>query len=675
MNNLKHLLLDKLNGTSLLKHLINNYKYYRKYGILNTIIYFLKGTFRRYCPSLKLSKGEQIKRLLSKCNININKEGFIYNIDSYKVLNNKKRILDNFTIDYSIILDNSLEDLINKEKLIDNIDYRNNVLNVLEGINIILDKEINKLSDSKRLDKDKYIGYLNNIKNGKCKSFEEALQRILFFNQLLWQTNHMLNGLGRLDLLLDKYYEKDKDNYTEDEVINIIKDFLLKLHDNYWYKSNSLLGDTGQIIILGGMLEDNTYFTNDLTYYFIRCIKDLQIPDPKILLRVNKDVPNRLMELSLSCIKTGVGCPLLANDEVIINNLIKFCYDKKDAYNYVTSACWEPLILGDSLDQNNVDSIVYIKPFNKLLDEYDLDKIDNIEQLLSVYKTYLEDYLKDFLIKNSFKWEEDPLISLFITSCNKRGIDISNGGAKYNNYGFTSVSLPNLVNSILNIETLVFKEHKYTLKELNNARLNNFKDESILKDIKNVKERFGQDSDHIIDITNNIINIVGDYLNDKRNIFNGKYKFGLSAPSYISASYNVLASLCGRHNYEPFDVHISINKYSNGYTELFSFASSLNYSNNSFNGNVIDFIVSKTFIEKNFDKFNLFLKLSIDKGFFETQMNVINSDILLRAKKNPQEFPNLIVRVWGFSAYFNDLPDEYKDVIIKRTLEYEGKLS
>ncbi len=675
MNNLKHLLLDKLNGTSLLKHLINNYKYYRKYGILNTIIYFLKGTFRRYCPSLKLSKGEQIKRLLSKCNININKEGFIYSIDSYKVLNNKKRILDNFTIDYSIILDNSLEDLINKVKLIDNIDYRNNLLNVLEGINIILDKEINKLSDSKRLDKDKYLGYLNNIKNGKCKSFEEALQRILFFNQLLWQTNHMLNGLGRLDLLLDKYYEKDKDNYTEDEIINIIKDFLLKLHDNYWYKSNSLLGDTGQIIILGGTLEDNTYFTNDLTYYFIRCIKDLQIPDPKILLRVNKDVPNDLMELSLSCIKTGVGCPLLANDEVIINNLIKFGYEKKDAYNYVTSACWEPLILGDSLDQNNVDSIVYIKPFNKLLDEYDLDKIDNIKKLLSVYKTYLEEYLKDFLIKNSFKWEEDPLISLFITSCNKRGIDISNGGAKYNNYGFTSVSLPNLVNSILNIETLVFKEHKYTLKELNNARLNNFKDESILKDIKNVKERFGQDSDHIIDITNNIINIVGDYLNDKRNIFNGKYKFGLSAPSYISASYNVLASLCGRHNYEPFDVHISINKYSNGYTELFSFASSLNYSNNSFNGNVIDFIVSKTFIEKNFDKFNLFLKLSIDKGFFETQMNVINSDILLRAKKNPQEFPNLIVRVWGFSAYFNDLPDEYKDVIIKRTLEYEGKLS
>ena len=675
MNNLKHLLLDKLNGTSLLKHLINNYKYYRKYGVLNTIIYFLKGTFRRYCPSLKLSKGEQIKRLLSKCNININKEGFIYNIDSYKVLNNKKRILDNFTIDYSIILDNSLEDLINKVKLIDNIDYRNNVLNVLDGINIILDKEINKLSDSKRLDKDKYLEYLSNIKNGKCKSFEEALQRILFFNQLLWQTNHMLNGLGRLDLLLDKYYEKDKNNYTEDEVINIIKDFLLKLHDNYWYKSNSLLGDTGQIIILGGTLEDNTYFSNDLTYYFIRCIKDLQIPDPKILLRVNKDVPKDLMELSLSCIKTGVGCPLLANDEVIINNLIKFGYDKKDAYNYVTSACWEPLILGDSLDQNNVDSIVYIKPFNKLLDEYDLDKIDNIEKLLSVYKTYLEEYLKDFLIKNSFKWEEDPLISLFITSCNKRGIDISNGGAKYNNYGFTSVSLPNLVNSILNIETLVFKEHKYTLKELNNARLNNFKDESILKDIKNVKERFGQDSDHIIDITNNIINTVGDYLNDKRNIFNGKYKFGLSAPSYISASYNVLASLCGRRNYEPFDVHISINKYSNGYTELFSFASSLNYSNNSFNGNVIDFIVSKTFIEKNFDKFNLFLKLSIDKGFFETQMNVINSDILLRAKKNPQEFPNLIVRVWGFSAYFNDLPDEYKDVIIKRTLEYEGKLS
>ena len=56
------------------------------------------------------------------------------------------------------------------------------------------------------------------------------------------------------------------------------------------------------------------------------------------------------------------------------------------------------------------------------------------------------------------------------------------------------------------------------------------------------------------------------------------------------------------------------------------------------------------------------------------QMNVVSSDTLIKAKANPNEFPNLIVRVWGFSAYFNDLPEEYKDVLIERALKAEGKI-
>ena len=55
------------------------------------------------------------------------------------------------------------------------------------------------------------------------------------------------------------------------------------------------------------------------------------------------------------------------------------------------------------------------------------------------------------------------------------------------------------------------------------------------------------------------------------------------------------------------------------------------------------------------------------------QMNVVSSDILIEAKNNPKAFPNLIVRVWGFSAYFNDLPNDYKDLLIERALTNEGK--
>ena len=84
-------------------------------------------------------------------------------------------------------------------------------------------------------------------------------------------------------------------------------------------------------------------------------------------------------------------------------------------------------------------------------------------------------------------------------------------------------------------------------------------------------------------------------------------------------------------------------------------------------------MVSPSFIEKNEDKFIDFIVSSIRIGFFEMQMNVVSSETLIKAKAHPSEFPNLIVRVWGFSAYFNDLPESYKDVLIERALKSEGK--
>ena len=109
------------------------------------------------------------------------------------------------------------------------------------------------------------------------------------------------------------------------------------------------------------------------------------------------------------------------------------------------------------------------------------------------------------------------------------------------------------------------------------------------------------------------------------------------------------------------------------YTEIINFATELNYFDNRFNGNVIDFMVNPDFIRDNIDKFAILIRTAIKKKFFQMQMNVVSSDVLIAAKDKPEKFPNLIVRVWGFSAFFNDLPEEYKDMLIKRALRSEGK--
>lgn len=65
------------------------------------------------------------------------------------------------------------------------------------------------------------------------------------------------------------------------------------------------------------------------------------------------------------------------------------------------------------------------------------------------------------------------------------------------------------------------------------------------------------------------------------------------------------------------------------------------------------------------------MKAAIRVGFFQMQLNVLDSKTLIDAKINPDKYMGLIVRVWGFSAYFNDLPESYKDLLIERAIAAE----
>ena len=144
----------------------------------------------------------------------------------------------------------------------------------------------------------------------------------------------------------------------------------------------------------------------------------------------------------------------------------------------------------------------------------------------------------------------------------------------------------------------------------------------------------------------------------------------MSSPSYISDAEKIPATLDGRRQGEPFSVHISSAK-AVPTTELLSFAMKLDYNDNRLNGNVVDFFTTPSFIKQNMHKFASLLRSSFSGGIFQMQMNVVDSKTLIAAKADPTLFPELVVRVWGFSAYFNDLPEEYKDVLIARAIESE----
>ena len=657
--------------------------------------YLAKNMHRFYITGTKFNKGTQIKNLFRKVDIHIPKSGFIFFLDEFKNLSEEGHIIDNISIDYSRVLKTSVyeyNELYFHPKSGRGFardlssDFIKNQLDTLDGIELLIYRIIKKLRNSNHNERAKFARYFENMIDKPAEHFEEALQRILFYNQLLWQTGHGLNGLGRLDKILEDYYFDDLNTgfITQEDIYELIKSFLKTLHTYYWYKSAALMGDTGQVIVLGGKYDDEYgeyYFYNDLTYMFIQAIKELQLPDPKVLLRVSDETPRDLIELSLETINTGIGSPLFSNDEIVIDKMIEFGYDKEDANNYVVSACWEPSAVGKGFEQNNINFISFLKPLNEIFDgetEQFLDNILSFDELFNSYKYYLKKDADELIaILDDIEWNNDPMLSLFIDDCNDRNMDISQGGAKYNHYGITTVGLANTVNSLYALKKLVFEERKYSLNELNKIRKNNFKKDkhqSVLNDLKNVKPRFGMDDDEILDISQEIVQFLEDCFKDYTNKFGGKIKFGLSAPSYISAGEEISASFDGRKAGEPLSTHISLDT-NKDFTEVLRFASKLDYGGAKFNGNVVDLMLSPNFIKNHSDKFTDFIYSSIKLGFFQMQMNVVDSKTLIEAKENPESHPNLIVRVWGFSAYFNDLPEEYQDLLISRALKNEGKIA
>lgn len=596
---------------------------------------------------------------------------FFYSIDIYKGLLPFQQILNNFTIDYRIVVQGSFAEIHQElEKRQD--DFSRDELRILETMRSYLSR-----CDQNAEIMHKYgeqIRAIATLFERPAQSFFEALQRILFVNQFIWQTGHTLVGLGHLDWILIELYRDDikRGVLTRANAAELLKEFFRVLHEVYFFKSSSLMGDTGQIIILGGLASNGEYRCNELTSLFIEVSEDLKLPDPKVLLRCSTLMSESLLKAAVKCISTGIGAPLLSNDDAVIPALLSAGYSEEDAYQYGTSACWEPLIPGISCEQNNFAIINFAIPLMRMMKTAAFENAADETAVLQLYYRELDAYL-DKILKplTELNFDQDPLLSLFSPSALEKRVDFTQGGAKYNGLGLTSVGLGTAVNSLRNLSRLVFVEKRFSIPELNIILDNDFVgQDALLHELKNNMPCYGCDDESVVELSKKIIQRTSDVLACYHTTLGGNFKFGLSSPSYISGAKKIPATPDGRRSGEPFSVHIS-SSIALPPTELLNFAMRMDYCGNRYNGNVIDFFVSPGALQKNLDQYVAMLQAGIQGGIFQLQMNVVDSKTLIAAKADPKLFPQLVVRVWGFSAYFNDLPEEYKDLLIARAIESE----
>jgi len=626
--------------------------------------------FFRMCKSIHLQRSTS--------------ERFQYSLDSYTALipDPGTAVIGNITINYGSFLEGGFIALENAVHAAMNIhgktDFLQGSLKTIGGLRFLAAR-IQKFSeaDPDLIRASRVKRAFSGMENSAAASLEDALQRILFLNQLLWQCQHGLNGLGRLDQILLHYYKMDLEikGTTRNSALAAIKDFLALLHENYELKSSVLLGDTGQIVILGGLMADGRDACNELTELFLEAVGELHLPDPKVLFRVSSKTPRHFWSEAVHCLEKRTGSPLFSNDDVVIPSLVAYGYPLEDARNYGTAACWEPLIPGRSLDQGNLASLVFPACLPKALEStVSLNSEEDFEYFLRLCEKELRNQVRLLLESNNhLRWCPAPFLSLFLDDCIGASKDVSEGGALFNNYGFTTVGLGNLVDSVANLHRLIIEEHSISFADLKIALHENFNDFRLLWDcLKEQSSRYGCDDPGVISFARRFLQIVEEEVHGRRNCLGGLFKFGLSSPNYVNSSSKFPATPDGRRNGEPFYVHISSGVAGQSPTDLVRFAGKLDYSGSKFNGNVVDFVLDPRLIESAEDKFCDFLEGAVRCGFFQMQMTIIDSATIYAAMKDPDKFPDLIVRVWGFSAYFKDLPQEYRQVVLERTLRSEA---
>ncbi len=672
MSNIKAMIKNDLWRWNYIVPFVNKHRYDEK-GKID----LLRHIIRAYAQIRPISAhegkrtvGKDTRKLLETVQIQISADSqFVYFIDCSKTLAIPGNVLSNFTIPYDKIVHGTFDKLATQAVGEDR--YGQEAAQVIFGIRQLVDRILEALNEAPLSDvtRERRIRDFSVMLSQPASHFDEALQRILFFNQILWQTRHRLNGLGRLDRILGDLYANDiAANLLDREgAIEMVLDFLTQLSRYAEYKSDALQGDIGQIIILGGLDADGKYFCNELTEIFLTAQAKLKKPDPKTLLRVSTNMPVELLRIAVKCLTAATGSPLFSNDDVVVNALLDFGMPKEDAYNYCVSACWEPFIVGKSLDQNNIAMFDFFAALDDLLSEREYKDFGS---LLEDYLRKNSDYFGHFLESlNDFKWAADPLVSMFTDECSEKRLDISQGSARYNNYGITTVALSNTVDSLLNIKRLVFDTNQYSWKELMRVRAKNYDGEdTLLADLRAFR-CYGRDSVQASELANLIMDALAEKAMAYHNPLGGTVKFGVSSPGYNLQGKKKAADVSGRKNGEPYNTHISC--VNAPYTEVVCFAARLNYKNQRFNGNVVDFFVSGDFLQKNEDKFVLFLQGAIREGFFQMQMNIMDSATLINAKAHPEDYTGLIVRVWGFSAYFNELPESYQNLLIERALAAE----
>lgn len=540
-----------------------------------------------------------------------------------------------------------------------------------------------------------------NLSMRPAESFHEAVQAIWFlFVILQMESNASSFSPGRLDRHLISYYEKDIADGTlnKQEALEIIENMWLKFNEIVYMRNSGgakyFAGfPIGFNIAVGGQDEEGADYSNELSFLFLKAQQHIGLPQPNLSVRLHEGTNEELLKEAVRTVALGSGMPQFFNDKAVIPSIMELGIEEKDARDYAIVGCVELTTQGNNLGWS--DSAMFnlnkalevtltggicLLTGEKIAPDYgNLTEYETFEQLESAFQKQI-DYFIDKMILACEQVERahidllpSPFLSATIDNCMENGVDVTAGGAKYNLSGIQMIQVANLADSLAAIKQLVYEEKRFSKEEVLDALKKNFEGYEVMRQVMlNKVPKYGNDIDNVDYMGTKWAEYFKDKLRTYTNFRGGPYHTGMyTVSAHVPMGENVGATPDGRFAKDPLaDGGMSpvYGRDVKGPTAVLKSVSKLN-KNLTTNGGLLNMKFLPEFFsnEVGIQKFANFLRSFVDLEIPHIQFNVVRKEDLIAAKKNPEQYRGLTVRVAGYTAYFTELADELQNEIIART--------
>lgn len=511
-----------------------------------------------------------------------------------------------------------------------------------------------------------------------CNLYEAMQTTIVYYTLQQMVEGSILRTLGRLDQLYNPFLKQEKDSVY---VRSLAADFIREI-DGFQANSNIPF-------VIGGTDRTGNTMYNDMSRILLKAYAEVPNGDTKLHFLYHKNTPQDMLETAFACVREGKNSICFLSDQKVEEALLRLGEDPEDAAAYTVVGCYEcggkeEITCSCNARVNIVKAVEYamnggrdfltgkqigleIQREPETFEEF-CEEVNR--QLVYLCRCAME--VTDYYEREYPRLHGVPILSGTYSSAVAKGGDIyCDYAAKYNNSSVNALGLATAADSMLAVKRLVFEEKKISLQEFAELLRNDWEGQEILRmTIKNKYPKYGNGNREADSLAAGLVETLSNTINRHPNVKGGIYRLGLFSINWRHDFGRYTgASADGRKAGDALSQNTgaALGADRGGVTSHILSVTELDAGNVP-NGAVLDLDLHASAVRGNAGLQMMIstLRTYFDRGGFAVHYNVLNTRVLKDAKINPENYPNLQVRLCGWNALFISLSEQEQDEFIKR---------